>query len=182
MGWPLELGASLEQRNSQMKPHEMHACTLELVPGSSIAGVGASERLVISALRLTASGRASCGGIQRVCDDMLGPNAPAVLEGLRSLAFLLPGESARVLTLGAPCARGLTWDEAGILGLLEAAQRSDVEGIGLWFRRLGIEAPSLPLQRAVAWMAAGLASSDHGFAPETAELAVNRRRPVADAG
>ncbi len=33
------------------------------------------------------------------------------------------------LTLGWLCVRGVTWDEAGILAMLEAAQRSDAQGV-----------------------------------------------------
>ncbi len=132
--------------------------------------IGVGERLVLSALRLISSGQNSCGAIHRVFDDMLGDGAPVALDGMRTISVLLPRESERTLTLGALCVRGVTWDEAAILALLEAAQRSDVRSIMMWFGRLGVKQPTGRLQRGLAWLSGAIAVSSCRLQRESADL------------
>ncbi len=176
-------GGPPNQRQGQRQGQNrgMHACMVELVPGVSMVSLGVGERLALSALRLTSSGAASCGAIERVFDDMLSGNAAPALDGLRTMASLLPCESERTLTLGLPCARGVTWDEAAILALLEAAQRSDAAAIETWFRRLDVRRPSMLLQRGLTWLSAAFAVSSCAFTAQTRDLTTCRPgRPDGD--
>lgn len=142
----------------------------ELVPGVQVAALGETERLVVGAVRLIGVGRGQCPALARAFDDRLGVRGGPTLKGLRNLATLLPAESARKLTLGWLCVRGLTWDEAAILALLEAAQRADAGDMGLWFARLGVASPSRDIRRAAAWAVAAFVISGKGVDPSTAHL------------
>ena len=86
------------------------------------------------------------------------------------LAHSLSSDSRRNLTLGWLCVRGVTWDEAAILAMLEAAQRSDSSAIAKWRSRLGIGQPSPVLQRGVVWSAAAFAVAGRPFDRDVANL------------
>ncbi len=142
----------------------------ELIPGVAIGALGSPERLALWGLRLIAAGRGDCPHLDRSFEDMLGSQGVTAVRGLTSIAQRLPKESGRPLTLGWLCVRGVTWDEAAILALLEGAQRSDVMTIDKWFRRLSIELPSPAIQRGLAWASASFSLSDCGFDPDIANL------------
>jgi hypothetical protein len=142
----------------------------ELVPGARIAALEPSERLALGALRLIAAGRSSCPAVIRSFDDRLGCQGASALKGLTTVARLLPAESKRKLCLGWLCVRGVTWDEAAILGLLEAAQRSDAEGVTTWLERLGVDEASRELRKGLAWAVAGFVVTGKGFDPAVAHL------------
>lgn len=142
----------------------------ELVPGVKAAALAASERLTLTALRLIAAGRSQCPALSRSFDGHLGVQGRTAFRGILALARLLPLESRRKLSLGWICVKGVTWDEAAILALLEAAQRSDADAIAVWMQRLGLETPSRELKKGLAWAAAAFAVSDKAFDPEIATL------------
>jgi hypothetical protein len=142
----------------------------ELIPGVALAALGTPERLVVGSLRLIGSGRRECPVLVQAFEDQLGSQAEAGLDGLITLATCLPLESGRKLTLGWLCVRGVTWDEAAILAMIEAAQRSDAGDIARWLGRLGVTQPSAPLQRGLAWISAALSIADRAFDPSVAHL------------
>lgn len=150
----------------------------ELIPGVALGALGASERLVIGAMRLVAAGRGACPAMSRAFTDRLGSQGEAGARGVMTVAHRLPAESQRKLTLGWLCVRGLTWDEAAILGLLEAAQRADTAMIARWFGRLGVDRPSAALQRGVAWTAAAFTVAGLGFDPAVANLTRAETSPM----
>lgn len=155
----------------------------ELIPGVFLAALGAPERLLIGALRLVGTGRHACPVMQKAFENHLGHQAEAGLNGLVTLATCLPLESGRKLTLGWLCVRGVTWDEAAILALVEAAQRSNSRDIARWLGRLGVTQPSCPLQRGLAWLAAAFSTADRAFDHSVAHLTradVSRLAQVRD--
>lgn len=142
----------------------------ELVPGVRAAALAPPERLSLAAIRLIAMGRGQCPGVARAFDDLLGTQGKVALKGLATLARLLPQESRRGLCLGWICVRGVSWDEAAILALLEGAQRSDADAVALWLGRLGLPAASHDLRKGLAWSAAAFAVSGKAFDPAVAHL------------
>lgn len=151
----------------------------ELIPGVALGGLGPSERLMIGALRLIASGRGRCPMLTRAFETHLGSQGAAAAQGASILAHALSAESKRKLTLGWMCVRGLTWDEAAILAMLEAAQRSDTHGIARWLSRLGVGTPSVALQRGLAWSAAAFAVAGKAFDPDVARLTRAQTSPTS---
>lgn len=155
----------------------------ELIPGVCLAALGAPERLLIGAMRLVGSGRRACPVMRSAFEAQLGHQSEMALNGLVTLATCLPLESGRKLTLGWLCVRGVTWDEAAILALAEAAQRADSRDIATWLRRLGVSQPSCPLQRGLAWLAASFSTADRMFDPSVANITladVSRLAQVRD--
>lgn len=142
----------------------------EIVPGVAIAALGSSERLLLGGLRLIASGRGRCPMLVRGFESLLGSQGASAAQGATILAERLCGESSRKLTLGWMCIRGVTWDEAAILALLETAQRADAPAIARWMSRLGIAQPSAALQRGLAWTAAAFSVAGKEFDPDVATL------------
>ncbi len=142
----------------------------EILPGVTLTALGISERLMIGGLRLIAAGRGRCPNLTRAFENHLGSQGATAAQGAAILAHALCAESQRKLTLGWLCVRGVTWDEAAILALLEAAQRSDTPGIVRWLKRLGIAAPSPALQRGLAWSSAAFLIAGKPFDPDVARL------------
>jgi hypothetical protein len=142
----------------------------ELIPGVALGALGVSERLVIGAMRLIGAGRGRCPMLSQAFENHLGSQGSAGARGVVLLTHALASESQRKLTLGWLCVRGVTWDEAGILALLEAAQRSDAQGIARWLSRLGVGQPSAVLQRGIAWTAAAFSVAGQPFDPDVASL------------
>lgn len=142
----------------------------ELIPGVMLEALGASERLMIGSLRMIAAGRGRCPVLTSAFESHLGSQGVAAARGATILAHALSSESKRKLTLGWLCVRGVTWDEAGILAMLEAAQRSDSPAIAKWLSRLGIAQPSPVLQRGIAWSAAAFAVTSRPFDSDVAKL------------
>lgn len=142
----------------------------ELIPGVMLGALGVSERLMIGALRLIAAGRGRRPKLTQAFENHLGSQAHVAARGATILAYTLSSESRRKLTLGWLCVRGVTWDEAAILALLEAAQRSEPEGIVRWLSRLSIGQPSPVMQRGIAWSAAAFAVAEQTFDPDVANL------------
>jgi len=122
----------------------------ELIPGVMLEALGASERLMIGSLRMIAAGRGRCPVLTEAFENHLGSQGVKGACGAMILAHSLSSDSQRKLTLGWLCVRGVTWDEAAILAMLEAAQRSDSPAIAKWLSRLGIGRPSPILQRGIA--------------------------------
>jgi hypothetical protein len=145
----------------------------ELIPGVSARALAQPERMTLGALRLMAAGRGDCPGVQQVFDQQMGSQGQPAADGLATLGRLLPFESGRKLTLGWLCVRGVTWDEAAILALIEAGQRASVPEISMWFGRLGVAHPSPALQRGLAWAAAAFSIADKMFFdPSVREISV----------
>lgn len=142
----------------------------EIVPGVQVHALGASERLFLGGLRLVASGRGRCPMLVRAFESLLGSQGASAAQGTAILADKLCGESGRKLTLGWMSVRRVTWDEAAILAMLEAAQRADAQAIARWLSRLGIGQPSPALQRGLAWTAAAFAVAGKRFDPDVATL------------
>lgn len=142
----------------------------ELIPGVMLGALGVSERLMVGALRLIVAGRGRCPRLTQAFENHLGSQGATGARGATLLAHGLAGESQRKLTLGWLCVRGVTWDEAAILAMLEAAQRSDAQGIARWLSRLSIASPSPVLQRGVAWSAAAFSVAGQPFDPDVASL------------
>ena len=142
----------------------------ELIPGVMLEALGASERLMIGSLRMIAAGRGRCPVLTHAFENHLGSQGAAGAAGAMILAHSLSTDSQRKLTLGWLCVRGVTWDEAAILALLEAAQRSDSPAIAKWLSRLGIGQPSPVLQRGIAWSAAAFALAGRPFDRDVASL------------
>lgn len=146
----------------------MHAH--EIIPGVQVCALGASERLFLGGLRLIASGRGRCPMLARAFESLLGSQGAGAAQGATILADRLCAESGRKLTLGWMCIRGVTWDEAAILAMVEAAQRADAPAIARWLSRLGIGHPSPALQRGLAWTAAAFDVAGERFDPDVATL------------
>lgn len=142
----------------------------ELIPGVNLCALGASERLMLGALRLIAAGRGRCPRLVEAFESHLGSQGVTAARGATILAHTLSAESKRKLTLGWLCVRGVTWDEAAILAMLEAAQRSDSAGISRWLGRLGIPQMTPVMQRGIAWSAAAFAIADKPFDRDVANL------------
>ena len=142
----------------------------ELIPGVMLGALGGSERLMIGALRLIAAGRGRCPVLTNAFESQLGSQGMAGARGATILAHALSSESQRKLTLGWLCVRGVTWDEAAILAMLEAAQRTDSAGIARWLSRLGIGQPSPVLQRGIAWSAAAFSVAGKPFDRDVGNL------------
>ena len=142
----------------------------ELIPGVEIAALGASERLVIGAIRMIAAGRRKCPALTGAFETHLTSQGAAAAQGVTMLALALPAESQRKLTLGWLCVRGVTWDEAAILAVLEAAVRAEPREIAMWLTRLGVDAPSPLLQRGIAWTAAAFSIAEKPFDTDVARL------------
>ena len=151
----------------------------EIVPGVVIAALGPSERLLLGGLRLIASGRGRCPMLVRGFESLLGSQGSGAAQGAAILAERLCAESGRKLTLGWMSIRGVTWDEAAILALLEAAQRTDAPAIARWMSRLGIASPSPALQRGLAWTAAAFSVAGKPFDPDVATLTQVKRSRIA---
>ena len=142
----------------------------ELIPGVALGALGVSERLMIGALRLIAAGRGRCPMLTQAFENHLGSQGGAGARGATLLAHGLASESRRKLTLGWLCVRGVTWDEAAILAMMEAAQRSDSKDIAKWLARLGIDSPSPVMQRGIAWSAAAFSVAGRPFDPDIAGI------------
>jgi hypothetical protein len=146
------------------------AFDLELIPGLAVDDLRAPERLALWSMRLVGVGRGRCPKLETAYSELLGREGQSALAGIRLLTEQLPAESSRRLTLGWPCARGVTWDEAAILALIEAAQRSASREISTWLRRLGVGLVGPQLQRGIAWTSAAFVVADYGFSSNIAEL------------
>lgn len=142
----------------------------EIIPGVALGALGLSERLMIGAIRMIGAGRGKCPNLSGAFENHLGSQGEAGAQGANILAYALCAESQRKLTLGWLCVRGVTWDEAAILAMLEAAQRADSAGVARWLSRLGVGAPSPALQRGIAWSAAAFAIAGKAFDPDVASL------------
>jgi hypothetical protein len=152
----------------------------ELVQGVDICSLGAPERLALLGFRLIASGARSAPQLADAFQRMLHQQGRAAITGLETLADRLPLESQRPITLCAASVRGVSYDEAAVLALLEAAQRSAARDIYTWLRRLGVHAMSPDLQRGIVWAAAAFIASDQRFDPSVARLTW-ARKPVSAA-
>jgi hypothetical protein len=142
----------------------------ELIPGVAVRALAQPERMTLGALRLMAAGRGDCPTLRQVFDEQMESQGQPAADGLATLVRRLPLESGRKLTLGWLCVRGVTWDEAAILALIEAGQRASVPEISMWFARLGVDQPSPALQRGLAWAAAAFMIADKMFDPGIGEL------------
>ena len=142
----------------------------ELIPGVALGALGASERLMIGALRLIAAGRGRCPMLTNAFETHLGSQGVTAARGATILAHALSSESQRKLTLGWLCVRGMTWDEAAILAMLEAAQRSDAPDVSKWLKRLGITQASPVMQRGITWSAAAFVVAGKPFDRDVANL------------
>ena len=142
----------------------------ELIPGVNLCALGASERLMLGALRLIAAGRGRCPRLVEAFESHLGSQGVTAARGATILAHALSSESQRKLTLGWLCVRGVTWDEAAILAMLEAAQRSDAADISKWLTRLGIAQASPVMQRGITWSAAAFVVAGKPFDRDIANL------------
>lgn len=151
----------------------------EIIPGVALGALGLSERLMIGGLRLIAAGRGRCPNLARAFETHLGSQGAIAAQGANLLAHGLSAESARKLTLGWMCVRGLTWDEAAILALLVAAQRTDSDRIARWLSRLGVASPSPALQRGVAWSAAAFSVAGKPFDRDVETLTRAQTSPTA---
>jgi len=128
-----------------------------------LGALGVSERLIIGALRLIGAGRGRCPMLTTAFENHLGSQGSIGARGVTILAHTLSAENQRKLTLGWLCVRGVTWDEAAILAMLEASQRTDAHGIARWLTRLGIASPSAVMQRGIAWSAAAFSVAGQPF-------------------
>jgi hypothetical protein len=151
----------------------------EIIPGVSLGALGLSERLMIGGLRLIAAGRGKCPNLGRAFENHLGSQGSVAAHGAGLLAQGLCSESERKLTLGWMCVRGVTWDEAAILGMLEAAQRSDAPRIARWLSRLGVGSPGPMLQRGIAWSAAAFSVAGKPFDPDVEMLTRAQTSPTS---
>ncbi len=151
----------------------------EIIPGVALGALGVSERLVVGSLRLIAAGRGKCPNLGRAFENHLGSQGPIAVHGASLLAHSLCSESERKLTLGWLCVRGVTWDEAAILALLEAAQRSDSQRIARWLSRLGVDQPSPMLQRGIAWSAAAFSVAGKPFDRDVETLTRAQASPTS---
>lgn len=142
----------------------------EIIPGVALNALGMSERLMIGALRMIGAGRGKCPNLSVAFESHLGSQGAAGAQGASMMTFALCAESRRKLTLGWFCVRGVTWDEAAILAMLEAALRAEPREIALWLGRLGIDTPSPALQRGIAWTAAAFCIADKAFDPDVGRL------------
>ncbi len=142
----------------------------EIIPGVALGALGLSERLMVGGLRLIAAGRGRCPNLARAFENHLGSQGAAAAQGAAMVATQLCAQSKRKLTLGWLCVRGVTWDEAAILAMLEAAQRASPREIALWLSRLGVETPSAVLQRGIAWSAAAFCIGGKPFDADIARL------------
>jgi hypothetical protein len=151
----------------------------ELIPGVAARALAQPERMTLGALRLMAAGRGDCPTLRSVFDQQMESQGQPAADGLQTLARLLPLESGRKLTLGWLCVRGVTWDEAAILALIEAGQRASVPEISTWFGRLGVGQPSPALQRGLAWVAAAFVIADKTFDPDIGRIGMASAPPTA---
>ena len=143
-----------------------------------------ADRLALALVRLIAASGGRCPTAQTMLWTLLGRSGPATHSGLAILAARLAAESRRRLTLGQPCCRQITWDEAALLALLSASQRHDAKAISTWIRRLGVDGASTLLQHGLAYAAAALLEGGFALAEDAAGLARPRplQRSVSQAG
>lgn len=137
----------------------------ELIPGVEAVELGRSEWMALRAVRMVGIGRRKCPGLAAIFEERLGRQGPQALSGIARITERLPLESARKLTLGWPCVRGVTWDEAAILALMEASQSSNSAGIYLWLKRLGVSAVSPELQKGLIWTSTAFVAAGKAFDP-----------------
>lgn len=142
----------------------------ELIPDVEAIDLGRSEWLALRAVRMVGVGRRNCPGLAAIFEERLGRQGRHALSGIARITERLPVESARKLTLGWPCVRGVTWDEAAILAVMEASQRSDAVEIFRWLKRLGVPAISLELQKGLVWSSTAFVAAGKGFDPSIANL------------
>lgn len=142
----------------------------ELIPGVEAVELGRSEWLALRAVRMVGAGRRHCPGLAAIFEERLGRQGSCALSGIAKLTERLPAESARRLTLGCPSVRGVTWDEAAILAVMEASQRSDALEIFRWLKRLAVPAISPDLQKALVWTSTAFVAAGKPFDPCVAGL------------
>jgi hypothetical protein len=127
----------------------------ELIDDLSVADLSPLARALLFALRMIAAGRGACPRIPMVLAESLGPSlARCATEGMSKLVPHLPEQCARRITLAPLCCAGVSWDEAAILALIDAAAEESATGIAHWFGKLTIQRPSDGLQNALATVAA----------------------------
>ena len=153
----------------------------ELIPGIEAVDLGGSEWLALRAVRMVGVGRRHCPGLAAIFEERLGRQGSFALSGIAKLTARLPAESARRLTLGLPCVRGVTWDEAAILAVMEASQRSDAPEIFRWLRRLAVPSISPEMQRGLIWTSTAFVTAGKPFDPRIANLSRAVRPPTAPA-
>jgi hypothetical protein len=151
----------------------------ELIPGASPCALGPAERVALFSFRLLASGGGRCPTLQMVLSDILGKQGPVAHAGLDLLVRSMNAQARRKLAVGCPCMKGLTWDEAAVLGLIAAAQHAEPALIARWFDRLGVHTPRHDAQRGLVWAATAFSVAGFLFDPDVGDLglaAIKARR------
>jgi hypothetical protein len=133
----------------------------ELIDDLSVADLSPLARALLCTLRMIAAGRGACPRIPLILAERLGPSlARCATEGMRKLVPHLPEQCARRLTLAPLCCAGVSWDEAAILALIDAAAEESAPGIAHWLGKLAIQQPSDGLQEALATVAAAMVDAN----------------------
>jgi hypothetical protein len=112
-------------------------------------------------MRLMALGYRGCPKVVLAIADVVGTaHARPATQSLFGFLACVSNESARRLVMAGLCGRCISWDEAALLALLDAAVKADTAEIARWMRRLGVVRPSDDLQENLARLAAALAEAN----------------------
>jgi len=90
-------------------------------------GIGATERLLLGALRSVAVNGLGDRAAEQTLHEALGAPGLAAAIALKSFIAVLSSASRRTIAVGVPCRPCVTPDELALLGAIAAAGRGDFD-------------------------------------------------------